>query len=147
MNSRTLTYYGFIAIATLLHSCAFLHSTQIGEIDGRIISTGRKFELLVSETGININEAGAIARGINRNARTDSRLASLEAIISLFQMGPRTGNGVLDQTYADKIFDALKEKCPSGNMSGLVSIRESAKYPVISGEIVRIIGYCKDLKS
>ena len=36
----------------------------------------------------------------------------------------------------------LKAECPSGKLTGLMSVRESRKYPVISGEIVKVTGYC-----
>lgn len=127
-----------------LGGCASLHSTQIGEVDSNAVSRGRKFELMVSETGFNLDEAAAIGKALTNDAKTRREIGTAQLLISLFQMGPKTGNPVLDEKYADDLFHRLKEQCPSGKMSGLMSTRESAKYPVVSGEIVKIVGYCID---
>ena len=63
-------------------------------------------------------------------------------------MGPRTGEPVWSSdTYADKVYLGLYEKCPSGQITGLTSIREINKYPVVSGEIVKITGFCLKKKT
>ena len=56
-------------------------------------------------------------------------------------MGPKTGNPVFDDTYSDALAEMLL-KCPSGQISGLVSVRESAHYPIVSGEVIKLVGYC-----
>jgi hypothetical protein len=102
----------------------------------------RKFEVLVSENGFSVQEAGAAAKAAlrNHNGEAAERFA---AILSLFQMGPRTGNPVWSsEKYADGVFEKLYEKCPSGQITGLSSTREMNKYPVVSGEIVKLTGYC-----
>jgi len=132
-----------VALLLLLNSsCAYLHSTQIGEINSAAVKNGRKFELLISETGFNLEEAGAIARYATRGTQAANNFKFIQNTLALFQMGPKTGNPVFNEAYADVLVDMIKEKCPSGNMSGLMSVRESSKYPVVSGEIVKITGYC-----
>ena len=137
---KALGYVLFLS----LNACAIMHHTQVGEVDSKIVLKGRKFEILLSETGVNFKEAANIGKALTRHGKTKRDIGKVQEFISLFQMGPRTGNHVFTDSYADKIFDLLKQRCASGKISGLTSIRETAKYPVVSGEIVRIIGYCKD---
>lgn len=121
----------------LLSGCAFLHHVQVGEVDARKDMVGIPFDIKVSEVGVSVEEAGRIARAADSKAGSDAA-----AIIGLFQMGPRTGNPVYDEHYADKIIYQIYEKCPNGKITNLMSIRETRKYPVISGEIVKITGIC-----
>ncbi len=131
-----------LMVFLFLSGCAFMHSTQLGEIDSRVISKGRKFQILVSETGFNLDEAAGILRATTSHAQTQQQIGQVQAVIGLFQMGPRTGNQVMSETYADGLFDMIRKECPKGRISGLMSVRESAKYPVVSGEIVKLTGYC-----
>ena len=123
--------------------CSIMHHAQLSEVDSKIVLNGKRFEILVSEIGVNFKEIGNLAQGLTRHGKTGRDMKKLQQAISMFQMGPRTGNHIFDDKYADKIFRLLKQKCPSGKMSGLNSIRETAKYPLVSGEIVKITGYCK----
>ena len=112
------------------------------------VSTSTKFvsvpfEILVSETGFNIQEAGQIGKAVIQDRQAGENIAGVAAIISLFQMGPSTGNPVWSgDTYADRIFYAVYKECPSGQVTALQSTRETSKYPVVSGEIVKIRGIC-----
>lgn len=126
-------------------SCAVLHHVQVGQIDNRDSLVDVPFEIKVSEMGVSLEEAGRVARVIGGNA--GQAASGLTAIISLFQFGPRTGNPVYTETYAEKLIYDIYEKCPSGRVSDLVSIREMRKYPVISGEIVKITGVCRSPKT
>lgn len=128
----------------LFSGCAVLHHVQVGQIDSRGSDAFIPFEVMVSETGVDVQEAGRIARATE--TKQGDRLGDLAAIISLFQMGPRTGAPVYNQGYAEKVVYQIYEKCPSGRVTGLMSIREMRKYPVISGEIVKITGYCRKSK-
>jgi len=132
-----------LLVLLLSSGCSIMHHAQLSEVDSRIVFKGKRFEILVSELGVNFKEVGDLAQGLTQHSKTGGDLKKLQEAISLFQMGPRTGNSVFDDKYADKIFRLLKQKCPSGKMSGITSIRETAKYPLVSGEIVKIIGYCK----
>ena len=124
--------------------CAILHHVQVGEVDGREGSMV-PFEVMVSETGVDIGEAGRIAKSTNTKAGNDAN--NIAEIIALFQMGPRTGHPIYNERYAEKLVYLIHEKCPSGQITGLTSIREMRKYPVISGEIVKVTGYCIHKKS
>ena len=123
--------------------CTTLHSTQLGNIDSVGVLKGERFEILISEVGTNLEEATAVAAGLATLADGAEQAKAVGGIIALFQMGPRTGNPVFDETYSDSLFSIIKSKCPNGSITGLSSIRESAKYPILSGEIVRLVGYCQ----
>ncbi|MCY4643832.1 MAG: hypothetical protein OXB88_04385 [Bacteriovoracales bacterium] len=117
-----------------------MHHVQVGEVDSKTVLKGRRFEILVSGIGFNLDEATDIGKGIFH--KDQEAFENIKDLISAFQMGPRTGNPVFSVAYTDKIFGSLKKECPSGDISGLTSVRETAKYPVVSGEIIKIIGYC-----
>lgn len=128
-------------MATILGSCVVMHHAQVGDIDNRR-GMGKRFEVMVSEMGFNLDEATSIAKSLTRSKAARSDLGRANAIVSMFQSGPRTGNLVLDDSYARDLVELIKARCPSGRVTGLTSVRESNKYPVISGEIVKITGYC-----
>jgi hypothetical protein len=139
-------FVSLVCFALFLNSgCAFLHSTQIGEIDSRIVQKGKRFEVLLSETGVNFEEGAAVLKALTNDTKRREQIGKVQQILGLFQMGPRTGNPVFNPAYADAIFDLIKEKCPSENFSGLMSIRETAKYPAVSGEIIKIVGFCNEV--
>lgn len=140
--SKLFPRLGMLAFALTVSGCAIMHHTQLGEIDSRVVKKGRRFQILVSETGFNLDEAAAIGKAMTQHQKTRDDIAAVQAIIGLFQMGPRTGNQVLTDAYADQVFDLLRKECPKGRISGLMSVRETAKYPVISGEIVKVSGFC-----
>lgn len=139
---RPMKYIIQTIIGVLLSGCAVLHSTQISEVDSQAVKQGQLFEILVSETGVNLQEATDIAKAFTQSKETQNQMKEIQDIISMFQMGPRTGNMVFSDQYADAMVPLLMQKCPSGKISGLMSIRETNKYPVVSGEIVKVIGYC-----
>lgn len=120
-----------------LTGCAVLHHAQVGEIDNRNPSM-KWFDVKVSETGINVKEAGKIVDAMSRS-KDGSAIAD---IIQMFQFGPRTGNPVFNENYARNIVDLVLNECPSGKVTGVTSIREMRKYPVVSGEIVKVTGWC-----
>jgi len=141
-SAPLLTVMRWLFVASLTTGCAVLHATQLGEIDSNAVVNGARFEIKVSEMGLNTDEAVAIAETIAEFSGKGEEVSTIGDIIALFQMGPKTGNPVFRDNYSDKIATLLAQECPSGNISGLVSIRESANYPVVSGEIVRLTGYC-----
>lgn len=126
----------------LLSSCAVLHSTQISDVDSNAVMKGKRFEILLSETGVNLQEATNIAQALTQDQKTRDDMKAINDIIAMFQMGPRTGNMVFNDTYPDSVIPLLMQNCTSGKISGLMSIRETNKYPVVSGEIIRLVGYC-----
>jgi hypothetical protein len=128
-------------ILSLMTGCAVLHSVQLGEIDSSVVLEGRQFEIRVNELGFDVEQILAVAEAI-ATASDGSEFSVLADIYAVSNMGPRTGRPVYNDEYSDGIIDRLRKECPSGQISGLMSIRESAEYPVISGEIVKLVGYC-----
>ena len=127
----------YVALFFPLAGCATLHHVELDEIDA---SRGRltPFEVHVSETGVNVKEVGALASAVSRS-KAPGQVAN---VVAMFQFGPKTGEPVLDPTYADGVAQAILEQCPSGRVTGLVSLRESTKYYAISGEYVTVRGFC-----
>lgn len=123
--------------AFLMQSCVALHSYSIGEIDNRKAWKSRPIDIKVSEFGVSMEDINQISRSTKSEAGS-----SLSQIIQLFQQGPRTGLPVYNEHYAERIFDDLRRECPSGQITQVNAIRETNRYPVISGEIIRITGRC-----
>jgi hypothetical protein len=132
-----------MTLSFALSGCAILHQFQMSSIDSETVMSGKKFEIIVSETGVNLQEVTDTAKLFTQSQQTRKEMQQINEIISMFQMGPRTGNMVFNEKYADSIMRAIQLECPTGQISGMTSIRETAKYPVVSGEIVRITGYCQ----
>ena len=128
-----------ISLLILLSSCAVSHHVQVGEIERPKGKDLKPFEILVSETGFNVQEAGELMSAVTKDQGRSQEIAN---IIALFQVGPTTGKQVYNEKYADVIPDLILKKCPTGKVTGLLMIRESNQYPVVSGEIVKITGYC-----
>ena len=139
MDKQVCRIY-LIFFTQALLSCSYVYQVQLGEIDNRDVFEKTKFEIKVSELGVDVKEAGDLIGALAKVDKDKSNKAS--GIIRLFQFGPRTGNPVFNEKYADNVLSLIREKCPQGRVSGLVSIREMNKYPVVSGEIVKVTGYC-----
>jgi hypothetical protein len=131
-----------ISLMVLASGCAVLHRVNIASIDSKTVLEGHKFEVFASEVGVNVNETADTAKVFTGSKKTQDDIEAIKNLINLFQMGPRTGNPIYNQFYADKLATHVMAKCPSGKISGLMSIRETADYKVASGEIVKITGYC-----
>ncbi|MBK9322943.1 MAG: hypothetical protein IPM97_08370 [Bdellovibrionaceae bacterium] len=125
----------------LLCSCAQLHHVQIGEVASHSGYVQKPFDIKISESGVNLGEAAEVSKILlNKDRQKDAE--EIVGLIGLFQMGPITGNPVYVKDYAKNLIQLIYEKCPSGKVTGLMSVRESRKYPVVSGEIVKVTGYC-----
>ena len=125
----------------ILSACSSLHNIQIGDID-QTQGTATRFDIKQSETGINISEAAGIAKGLARNKSFSRAAKTVSDVWQALTYGPKTGEVTFSDTYADDTIRQVLEACPSGKITGLMSLRETNKYPVISGEIVRVVGYC-----
>ncbi len=130
-----------LLLACSVTGCAVLHKTQISEIDNRNQYSLVPFEIKVSETGVDLKDVQNIARSF-KDSKAADKVGDAAALIGLFQMGPKTGAPVYVEGYAKKLIYAIHQQCPNGGVTGVTSVRETRKYPVISGEIVRINGYC-----
>lgn len=131
--------YSFVArvltclcAVSLCSSCASLHSYQVDDIDS---SSGAltPFEVQVDETGFDIHQGMEIGKALV-DRRSAKRLNTAEGVIALFQVGPSTGNPTFRDTWADGLVAAIRERCESGRVTGLTTVRESNHYPVVSGE-------------
>lgn len=124
-----------------LSSCAVLHSVQIGDVESAPEYASVPFEIKVSEFGIDLNDVKATSQILlskNDSKQTNDALAFLQ----YFQMGPHTGAGVYSISYVDHMEEKIRTQCPSGRVTGIMSIRESAEYPIVKGEIIKIKGFC-----
>jgi hypothetical protein len=127
----------FIALA----GCARMHHYEMGELDS---SQGRleEFSVQVDETGLDTDEAARAAQILAQDKQTKQRLGTLKTILALSQFGPKTGDPTTSEDWADGLLLAVLERCPTGQVTGLTVVRESMDYPVVSGEIVTVKGFC-----
>ena len=125
----------------LVMGCAQLHHVQVGEIESTSELVSAPFEIKVSETGIDLNDAKSVSN-VMLNKKGSDQANDLLTMIQYFQMGPHTGAGVYSISYVDHLENRIREQCPSGRITGLMSIRETAHYPIIKGEIVKNKGFC-----
>ena len=132
-------YFALIAVG-LLTACARLDHVQIGDID-QSQGTLTPFTVQISEFGFEAAAAAEIGR-IATEGQASQQFQTIRDILALINMGPRTGNPVFSDDYAEKIMNYIYAECPTGKMTGLTSIREAKGFGPVSGEIVRISGYC-----
>ena len=132
-----LPVLALLALAPFAWGCASLHHAQLDEIDAQSGHL-RPFEIHVSETGVNTKAVGTVASVALRSS-TPSKLAD---VVALFQFGPKTGDVVFDDKFADSVAQQILNECPSARVTGLVSMRESTKYYAVSGEYVTVRGFC-----
>jgi hypothetical protein len=132
---------GVLACITLLGGCAHLHQLQIADIDA---SQGElePFEVQVNATGVSVSDSAALAKAMTTDSRSKKNIDTAEQIIALTQMGPKTGDPTFSDDWADSAAEKVLARCPSGHVTGMTARRETMDYPVISGEIVTIKGYC-----
>ena len=123
--------------------CAVMHSTQLGDIDADTVMSSKPFEIKLSAVGVDAQEAAETAAAIAElSGGSGDAFETVGDIIALFQTGPKTGQPVFSEKYSDKIIHELRTECPSG-VTGLTMVRETADYSMVSGEIVKVTGYCK----
>ncbi len=125
----------------LVGGCSQLHHVHIGEIDQ---SQGRltPFTIMVNELGFDAAKAAEIGGAVAKSASTSEDLEIVAFILAISNFGPKTGNPVYNDAYADNVFSEVIKACPSKKITGLTSVRESTNVGPISGEVVRINGYC-----
>ena len=139
------TYFG-LALIVVLSLRGVLSCTAIKLAISIETRSMKSFEVKVSGTGVNLEEANQVAQGMFKlagNKKGAEGANSIKETVAMFQFGPKTGNPVYDEKYADKLYSLVRQKCQSGHVSGLTVVRETRKYPVISGEIVKITGFCQ----
>lgn len=132
----------------MISGCATLYRTQYGDID-HSLGELKPFEVILSEIGVSHQQAaeiGAAVAAASGSKKTSGAFGGLKFLLAISNYGPTTGNPVFSDKYSDVLWDILRGKCPNGRITGLMVVREAAKYPVISGEIVRVSGYCAATK-
>ncbi len=125
----------------LLGACARLDHVQIGELDqtqGQLTPISVK----VSQNAIEMALVAGVASEVIKSSKTSQQLKEIRNFLALINMGPRTGNPVVDESYAQDVLNNLYRQCPSGKITGIRNIREAKSYGPVSGEIVRINAYC-----
>jgi hypothetical protein len=140
MNKQIASGLRMLLAGVFFTGCAQLHHVQLGDLDNTV--KGREFSVKVSETGIDLEEAVQMGKFLTKSSQAQQDMGTVQAILALIQMGPRTGNPIYHEKYAEEIVGLLKKECPNGKISNLTAIRETRKYPVISGEIIKINGNC-----
>ncbi|NQY50765.1 MAG: hypothetical protein HRT50_17025 [Colwellia sp.] len=125
----------------LLGGCSQLHHVHIGDIDQ---SQGRltPFTIEVNELGFDAAKAAEIGAGVAKSASTSEDLEFVALILAISNFGPKTGNPVYNDAYADQVLFEVIKVCPSKKITGLTSVREATNVGPVSGEVVRIKGYC-----
>jgi len=129
-----------IAAVGLLTACVRLDHVQIGDID-QTQGNLTPFTVQISEFGIEAAAAAEVGR-IATKGQASQQFQEIRDILTLMNMGPRTGNPVYDDSYAEKVMEYMYAECPSGQVTGLTSVREAKGFGPVSGEIIRISGYC-----
>jgi hypothetical protein len=129
-------------VLILLSSCAFVHRHYVGDINSHAVLNGTRFELLFSKNGIDASEGARYVSVFSTNNKTSASADQWADIIALFQMGPRTGNPMFGSRMTRTIHKKLSTVCNNQPISGLTILRETNKYPVVSGEIIKVSGYC-----
>ena len=129
-----------IAAVGLLAACARLDHVQIGQID-QTQGSLTPFTVQISELGFDGVTTAEIGRIVTKE-KAAQQFETVRNILALINMGPSTGNPVFDDGYAEKVMEYIYAECPTGKLTGLTSIREARTSGPISGEIVRISGYC-----
>jgi len=125
----------------MLSGCSQLHHVHIGEIDQ---SQGRltPFTLKVNELGFDAAKVAQVGADVAKSASTSEDLELVAFILAVSNFGPKTGNPVYNDAYTDQVLAEVMKTCPSKKLTGLTSVREATNVGPVSGEIVRINGYC-----
>jgi len=124
-----------------LVGCASMHNQQIADIDSTRGALS-PFQIQVNATGVSVHDGAAVARTLAPNEASRKQVSWIETILALTQMGPQTGEPTFSDDWADGLVTRILKRCPSGQITGLTTRREAMKYPVISGELVTVKGYC-----
>ena len=121
--------------------CARLDHFQIGDIDQTSGNT-KTISVLLSDTGFDAAGTVELASSLTASDSASEDLDNLATLLILFNQGPTTGNPTYNDRYAEAALQDLYDQCPSGKITAIRSVRESASYGTVSGEIVRIDADC-----
>ncbi len=127
---RAFTTVALVACAIAASGCLTLFHVTVGDIDATKPDKMRRFEVELKAGGFDEN---AILEYISDTAYN---------IVDLGSMGPRTGRPLRKPSMGGSLIEELYKKCPSGNITGLLSTRENKYYFIYQTEIIRVSGYC-----
>lgn len=124
--------------------CAVMHRSAIGEKLPDQGAPPDAIELNISDLGV---DRAGIARDVAQVARSGGSsmrgvAQAVEFVTWATTMSPKTGKPTTTDTWADDAALELKLRCKGGVVSGIQTLRESAEYPYVSGEIVRVRALC-----
>ncbi len=148
--ARTSRFLLTALFASSLSACAIMHRSAIGERDAPSSSNSQPIAVDVSDLGVDTqgiaNTGAGIAKGVGRsrgNSTMKGLAGGIEFLAWATTQSPRTGNPTWDDLWADSISEQLRARCPDGVITGIQTTRESASYPYVSGEIVRVRANCE----
>jgi hypothetical protein len=124
-----------------LGGCSQLHHVHIGEIDQSQGSLS-PFSIKVNELGFDVAKTVEIGAEVAKSASTSEDLELVAFILARSNFGARTGNPGYKDSNAEQVMSEVIKACPSKKITGLTSIREATNVGPVSGEVVRIDGYC-----
>lgn len=130
-----------ISLVLICSGCARLDHFQISDIDQSQGSL-TPISIKVSDLGFDAATTAGIASELTSSNSAQENLGDLAAVLALISMGPRTGNPVYNDRYAENILQQLHAQCPSGKITAIRNVREAMSYGTLSGEIVRIDADC-----
>ncbi len=131
--------------AALSASCAVMHRSAIGERIAHEEGESRPIFVNANDVGVDSEGLARTGSAIARSSRSSAGKAIgdlVELLSWATSQSPRTGNPTKDDLWADEIAATLMRSCPGGTITGIQTTRESAEYPYVSGEIVRVRAQC-----
>lgn len=145
LHTAMKKFLSFLLVLAGGSGCAVMHRSAIGEVLPGEGAQESRVELGVSELGVDRESLSKDVAAIAKNGGSGS-LETAGNVIEFFTwattQSPRTGNPTRTDTWADNLVMELKRHCPNGQVSGIQTLRESAEYPYVSGEIVRVRATC-----
>ena len=133
-----------IFLSVLSFGCTRVHHVQIGAIDNTV--AGVPINVVITDIGV---DAAKIARRVEQvvqinKKRKKRKKSTVSDVISLFQVGPKTGAPVYNEHWGEHLLKELHLKCPSGRLKNVHSRRLSTDYgdTGVTKEIVVVDAIC-----
>ncbi|MBK6686899.1 MAG: hypothetical protein IPG45_20700 [Deltaproteobacteria bacterium] len=126
--------------------CAVMHRTTIGERFNDADTANTDVDVITSAIGVDTQGLSELSQDSLRSSGGSSgqQLAGIVAFVTwATSQSPRTGEPTATDDWAEANIPRLREQCVGGTLTGLQVVRESARYPYVSGEIVRVKGQCR----
>lgn len=127
---RGFTTSALLAVAIGATGCLTPFHVSVGDIDNTHQDTMRHFSVEI------------VAGGLDENAFVGYFSDSLDSLLYAFSQGPRTGRPLRKSSIGGSLVEEIYKKCPSGRVTGLMTVRESKSFYFYRTETVRVSGYC-----